>query len=350
MRRVFYRSIPYCHEDVTLALESGVDGLIVPDDNAEGARGLARITVFGESAVSAISLRTKADEEHAAALVHAASSLKTGEAVLLGEDSLKLSRLVVLSRGWEIIPLENLLASAPGIAVEVGSQEEAVLAQGVLERGVDTLVLTKEALPEIKAIVAGVQHASEKVALTPAVITRIAPAGMGHRVCVDTTTRMHTGQGMLVGNSAAFTFLVNAETEHNEYVASRPFRVNAGGVHSYAVMPEDRTAYLDELGAGSRVLIVDHTGTSSEAIVGRVKVERRPMLMLEAVPVSCGTENEPARGGAVFLQNAETIRLVTPEGKAISVVSLKEGDTVLCRVDIAGRHFGVRITEDIKES
>ena len=51
----------------------------------------------------------------------------------------------------------------------------------------------------------------------------------------------------------------------------------------------------------------------------------------------------------MFLQNAETIRLVTPEGKPVSVVALQEGDTVLVSTDVAGRHFGMRIAEEIKE-
>ena len=335
MRRVYYRSTPYVIEDITLALESGVDGLIVPDHKVEAAKSLARCEVFGEADVDRVTLAGKEDEEKAAALVRAARTGNPPEA----------ARLVVLARGWEIIPLENLLASAPGIAVEAGGLEEAVLAKGVLEHGVDALVVTREGLPELKSIVADLKHESGNLALAPAVITGIRPAGMGHRVCVDTTTRMSTGQGMLVGNSAAFTFLVNAETEHNEYVASRPFRVNAGGVHSYAVMPGDCTAYLDELKAGSEVLIVDHKGSTSQATVGRVKVERRPMLLMEAVL----SGSDPAVRGAVFLQNAETIRLVTPEGRAVSVVELKEGDTVLCRLDTAGRHFGVRSSEDIKE-
>lgn len=339
MRRVYYRSTPYVIEDITLALESGVDGLIVPDHKVEAAKSLARCEVFGEADVDRVILAGKDDEEKAAALVRAAQAGSQS-----GGRS-ETARLVVLARGWEIIPLENLLASAPGIAVEAGGLEEAVLAKGVLERGVDALVVTREGLPELKSIVADLKHESGTLALAPAVITGIRPAGMGHRVCVDTTSRMNTGQGMLVGNSAAFTFLVNAETERNEYVASRPFRVNAGGVHSYAIMPEDRTAYLDELKAGSDVLIVDHKGGTSQATVGRVKVERRPMLLVEAAL----SGSEPPVRGAVFLQNAETIRLVTPEGRAVSVVELKEGDTVLCRTDVAGRHFGVRISEDIKE-
>jgi len=55
------------------------------------------------------------------------------------------------------------------------------------------------------------------------------------------------------------------------------------------------------------------------------------------------------REGAVFLQNAETIRVTRPDGTPVSVVALQEGDQVLVRTDQAGRHFGMRIREDIKE-
>jgi len=334
MRRLFFKALPYAREDIILALESGVDGLIVPDVEAEAAKKLARCEVIPESAAAFVALKSKKDEEYAAALVHSSS---TGR-----KDA---PRLAVLARGWEVIPVETLLASAPAVAVEAASLEEADLAKGILERGVDTLVLTPEALPEIKAIAASFKFESGILPLSPALIAKITPVGMGHRVCVDTASILHTGQGMLVGNSAAFTFLINAETEQNEYVAARPFRINAGGVHAYAQMPGDRTAYLEELHAGSEVLIVSHTGATDIAIVGRVKVERRPMLLVEA-EIRTG---EAAVRGAVFLQNAETIRLVTPEGKAVSVVELRQGDKVLCRSDFAGRHFGIRIKEDIRE-
>jgi 3-dehydroquinate synthase II len=135
---------------------------------------------------------------------------------------------------------------------------------------------------------------------------------------------------------------VHAETESNPYVAARPFRVNAGAVHAYCVRPGDRTSYLEELAAGSEVLIVDATGKTSLATVGRVKVEVRPMLLICA-------RTKDGREGAVFLQNAETIRLTRPGGVPVSVVALQEGDEVLVRTDEAGRHFGMRICEEIKE-
>ena len=161
----------------------------------------------------------------------------------------------------------------------------------------------------------------------------------------DTLSLLKRGQGMLVGNSSAFTFLVHAETEHNEYVAARPFRVNAGAVHAYARLPHDKTCYLGELTAGQEVLIVGADGQTTVATLGRVKIEVRPMLLIEAeVRGPQGTQR-----GAVFLQNAETIRLTAPDGTPLSVVSLKPGDTVLCRTDEAGRHFGMRIQEEIRE-
>jgi len=146
---------------------------------------------------------------------------------------------------------------------------------------------------------------------------------------------------MLVGNSSAFTFLVHAETEHNEYVASRPFRVNAGAVHAYIRLPGDRTTYLSEVSAGTEMLVVDSEGRTTVATAGRVKVEVRPMLLIEA--------KVGGKLGSVFLQNAETIRLTAPDGTPVSVVALKSGDKVLCRLDEAGRHFGMRIKEDIQE-
>ena len=172
-------------------------------------------------------------------------------------------------------------------------------------------------------------------------IVRIEPAGLGHRVCVDTMSMLKRGQGMLVGNSSAFTFLVHAETEHNEYVASRPFRVNAGAVHAYVRLPGDRTTYLSEIAAGTEMLVVDSEGRTTVATAGRVKVEVRPMLLVEA--------KAGGRTGTIFLQNAETIRLTAPDGTPVSVVALKPGDKVLCRLDEAGRHFGMRIKEDIQE-
>lgn len=322
MRTILFKSVPFDKGLVTLALESGVDGIIVPRAQVDSVAALARCRVLADEDVVTIALAAKADEEDAAA------RLARGETV-------------VLARGWEIIPVENLLAQSDDVAVEVADLSEARLAAGILERGVSTVVVLPEGAGELKSIVADLKLSQGCMDLAPGVVTAVENVGLGHRVCVDTMSMLRRGQGMLVGNSSAFTFLVHAETEHNEYVAARPFRINAGAVHAYAQMPGDRTTYLEELRAGDEVLIVSADGSTTVATVGRLKVEARPMLLVRA---KVGDVE-----GAVFLQNAETIRLTRPDGTPVSVVSLKEGDQILCRTDCAGRHFGMRIKEDIKE-
>lgn len=326
MPRIYFRCVPFDKGQVTLALESGVDGLIVPAENVEGVKALARCQVWAADDAPLVSLQTKADEENFLARLRA------------GEHA-------ILARGWEVIPVENLLAQSDAVLAEATTLQEARLAAGILERGVAGIVLPGEAATILKEVVACCKLSGGREDLLPATITRVETAGLGHRVCADTLSLLRKGQGMLVGNSSAFTFLVHAETEPNEYVAARPFRVNAGAVHAYVRLPGDRTAYLGELHAGQEVLIVDANGETQTATLGRVKIEVRPMLLVEArVQTAEGT-----RSGAVFLQNAETIRLTTPEGEPVSVVTLKAGDTVLCRLDQAGRHFGMRISEDIRE-
>ena len=80
--------------------------------------------------------------------------------------------------------------------------------------------------------------------------------------------------------------------------------------------PDGKTAYLSDLAIGGQVLVSDGKGTAHTAIIGRTKIERRPLLLVEA-------EAGKAKV-SLILQNAETIRLVGEDGKAISVVNLDD--------------------------
>jgi len=86
---------------------------------------------------------------------------------------------------------------------------------------------------------------------------------------------------------------------------------------------------------------VDYQGKSQTAYLGRNKIEKRPMILIEAE-----AESEPI---SLVMQNAETIRLVSPEGEAISITSLKPGDKVLGHIEKAGRHFGMQVDETLIE-
>lgn len=321
--QIFLQVMPFEKSLATLGLESGVDGLLVEPQDAAQVKQLGRTRVLSPEDLSRIQLKDQESQELAA-------------------QELAAQKQVLLQKGWEVIPVENLLAVQKGsLGLEVESLEQARLAAGILEKGVDFLVLLPEAKTQIKDIVQELKLSQGTLQLETARITDIQQAGLGHRVCVDTCSLLSAGQGLLTGNSSSFTFLVHAETEENPYVSARPFRINAGGVHAYVLGAADRTSYLEELRAGDQVMIADCTGQTSLATVGRIKVEIRPMLLISA--------QSEGSAGQIFLQNAETIRLVDPEGRPVSVVDLKQGDQVLCRVDTPGRHFGLRIQESIEE-
>lgn len=255
----------------------------------------------------------------------------------------KAELVVVEPRNWKIIPLENLVAALGGktrlIAV-ARDAKEAKLFFETLERGVDGVVVEPRTAKDLDALSALLQPPAPALNLVTATITKVETLGMGERVCVDTANVFRPGEGLLVGSTSHGFFLVSAECFETEYVAARPFRVNAGAVHSY-VWNGDRTKYLSEVRAGVGLEAVDAKGARRPVVVGRAKVETRPLVLVEA-------EANGVRAN-VILQNAETIRLVQPSGRTKSVTRLKVGDRVLLHPETGARHFGMKIEERIQE-
>ena len=58
--------------------------------------------------------------------------------------------------------------------------------------------------------------------------------------------------------------------------ATSPTR--APQVHSYLQLPGGRTGYLSELRSGAEVLVAGADGSTRSALVGRVKIEARPLV------------------------------------------------------------------------
>lgn len=197
-------------------------------------------------------------------------------------------------------------------------------------------------LIKLKKIAQEVIEASKiKYELKEATITNVKSLGSGDRVCVDTTDMMRPGEGMLVGSYSKAMFLIHSESLKSEYVASRPFRVNAGPVQAYVMCPQNKTRYLSELVAGDEVLIVNTKGETRTAYVGRSKIERRPLILIEAK-----YEGTIIR---TILQNAETIRIVDANNNPLSVANVKIGDKVKVYIESNARHFGIAIDETIIE-
>jgi 3-dehydroquinate synthase II len=329
MKEVWVTADPWKKELVTVALEAGADAVVVPPEREKSVKELGLIKTVSEKGdfrwgkdVARMEIQSAEDEEKVIELS-------------------KERKVVVKTSDWTIIPLENLVARTTNIFVEVATLEEAKTALGILEKGVDGLVIQNPDPLKVREIIEEARSGRERIELTELEITGVYPAGMGDRVCVDTCTMMREGEGLLVGNTSRCLFLIHSESIENPYVAPRPFRVNAGPVHAYVMVPGGKTRYLSELKAGDQVMGIDFQGQTAPLLVGRVKIERRPLLIIEAT----GPQGE----AGVIVQNAETIRMVAPEGEAVSVVRLKSGDRILGYVEEAGRHFGHKINETITE-
>lgn len=266
-----------------------------------------------------------------------------GKVIEVAEGGAK--RILVETADWKVIPLENVIAATQDMGVELYARaegpEEATMLSGILEKGVSGVVVSTSSPDRLVEMIEALIPTS-RIELRPADVKAVELVGMGDRVCVDTSNLLRVGEGALVGNSSNFLFLVHGETIETEYVAARPFRVNAGGIHSYILLPDGKTKYLSEMGAGDHVLISDWEGRTRRAIVGRAKIERRPMVLVEA--------EAEGRSGTILLQYAETIRLVRPDGTPISCTEISKGEEVLVHMPEAGaRHFGMAVDEFIIE-
>lgn len=246
-------------------------------------------------------------------------------------------RIIVESKDWTVIPLENLIARYDGtetdVYVSAKTKEDAVLFLTVLEKGVDGIVVMPEFLKNFEKK----NTKEDKISLKPVKVKSVKQLEIGDRVCVDTCTMMIPGEGMLIGSQSNCLFLIQSESEENEYVAKRPFRVNAGSVHSYVLMPDLKTCYLSELEGGEQALICDRSGKTKTSSVGRCKLEKRPLVMVSF-------EN----GASVILQNAETVKFVCEKGSC-SVAEIKPGMEVLAHISEGGRHFGMKVDETVSE-
>ena len=329
VKTVWVNADPWSKETVLAALESGADAVLVPEGCTPKVKELGRLATVATDGdiklntdVVIVDINSKDDEKRAAAMP-------------------AQQTLILRMRDWTVIPLENLIAQREHLVVEVTSSQDAALVIQTLEKGADGVLLNTESPDEIRKTTQLVHGLAAKLDLTQATISRVESLGMGDRVCVDTCTEMKPGQGMLVGNTAGGFFLVHSETIETPYVATRPFRINAGAVHAYVLAPDGKTRYLSELAIGDPVLVVGHDGSTETAYLGRCKVEKRPMMLVEA--------DADGQKVSLVLQNAETIRLTRPDGAAVSVAELKPGDVVLTHLIQGGRHFGMKVEETLTE-
>lgn len=172
-------------------------------------------------------------------------------------------------------------------------------------------------------------------------IVSIEEIGEGSRVCIDFVDYLEPTEGLLLGNTGHGYYFVLAENRSTDTYPARPFRVNSGAIHHYIVKNEDETAYVAELKPGDILTVYNAIGESREIAIGRVKIEKRPLLRVVA---KVGDAEISAT-----LQNADSVHVLTPDGEEKQIITMQPGDQIMARLDEPGRHLGERIEEEIWE-
>lgn len=257
------------------------------------------------------------------------------------------------------IPFELLLAEAEslptrilrfvpiqGLQGTVDEVHQALNAFGTLEGGVDVLFRSQN-VQQIKQLDMEIEEVLRgDMKLVEAEVISVEHTGLGHRVCVDTTTLLSPREGMIIGSTGWGGIFVCSETHYLPHMNLREFRVNAGGVHSYVWGPSNVAGYLSEMRAGSRVLAVDVEGRTRVVTVGRVKIERRPLLLIQA---RVNPDDPPETHIKTFVQNDWHVRIMGSDCKVRNSTLVRPGDRLLAYADEPGRHTGIRVSETIVE-
>ena len=256
---------------------------------------------------------------------------------------------------WKMIPIENVIAACDGgptkVAARITEQEQILGATFALEIGVDAILIPEDLIESgliaksqrgEKATRTDIKENKNEFSLEELTITEVREGGIGDRFCVDLTSLLEIGEGLLVGSSASSLALIHSETVESEFVPTRPFRVNAGPANSYVLMSDNSTKYLSELKMGDEVMIVNSSGFTKSGTIGRIKIEKRPFILIKWIDAN---NNE----AGTFLQQAETVRLVTLDGSLQSVTELNPNTKVLGVNFESGRHVGEIINAKVTE-
>ncbi|MDX3518092.1 3-dehydroquinate synthase II family protein [Streptomyces scabiei] len=244
------------------------------------------------------------------------------------------------------IPLEIVLAAAESaegkLVTVVGDLEEAAIVFDVLERGSDGILFTPRGADDVFALARLLEATTPQLELSTLTVESIRHVGLGDRVCVDTCSHFEEDEGILVGSYSSGFVLCCSETHPLPYMPTRPFRVNAGALHSYTLGPDNRTNYLSEVGSGSALLAVGADGRTRRVVVGRAKLESRPLLEIR-------THAEDGRLVSLTVQDDWHVRVLGPGGKVLNVTELQAGDELLGYLAQDKRHVGLPIGEFCKE-
>ncbi len=231
-------------------------------------------------------------------------------------------RAVISCPNWNSAPQKEILQLSKKLKLiaKVNGSEQAKGVLQSMDKAFSGFLIFPAKTSEIEKLKHYLSGEGE-ISFDIAKITEIKKTDPGERSCIDTCEIMGESEGMLVGSDSSGFVLVQSEASTEDSRAEpRPFRVNAGAVSLYTLLPMNKTEFLAEIQTGGDVLIVDRNGKARKAVVGRNRIERRPLALIEA---ECGNRTVTA-----LLQDSENVCVMVLKGSK-PVPKLRKGDEIL---------------------
>lgn len=333
------------HDDPALlgTLPATIRRVLLPAGESVSSAAVEDLVVMRTAADQAeldqLRAAQRAGEDNIAGLVDVVDDASL---TLACDAAIALPYTVVRFKDPTKIPLEIVIAAAdssPGeLICQADDLGEAQIIIDVLEKGSEGVLLAPRDADDVFSLMDLLRAKTEPLALAELAVDSIEHLGLGDRVCIDTCTHFDEDEGMLVGSYAHGFILCCSETHPLPYMPTRPFRINAGALHSYVLGKDNRTNYLSELKAGSTVLGIGADGRTRRIVVGRIKLESRPLLSIKA---------RSAEGVEVNLivQDDWHVRVLGPGAAVRNVTELRPGDQLLGFIATDKRHVGWPVGE-----
>lgn len=351
-------NLPYTgillYPDNLAALAPAIPARMLTVFNAESAGDLEQLSLLDprEAVVASSDVQVLAQAAEQGLKTCYRAYVDDGESLHQSiQEGCRHAYLMIRFRDPTNIPLELVIASLQAtntvLIKEISTPtdvDDAIVTLGVMEVGADGVMFSPRAHGALSEFVSRLGRLERTaVQLEVATLVRSTPIGMGYRSCIDTTTLFSPTEGILVGSTSQGGLLCCPEVFFLPYMELRPFRVNAGAVHSYVYNFGNRTDYMSELRAGAPLMLVDRTGSTRRSSVGRMKTEMRPLRLIEA----------RFQGGEcinVIMQDDWHVRIFSDDAKPLNITELKPGDQLLGHRALPGRHVGIKVDEHIIET
>lgn len=151
-------------------------------------------------------------------------------------------------------------------------------------------------------------------------VTEVRELGIGLHARVDLCSTIHSQEGLMIGSSATRLLQISTLPEPSGR-RHLNFAVSAGSAQSFIYADNTRLRHLSRLQSGEQIFAVNAEGRRRQVIVGRVRIERSPLIAIE-------TRSSQGASATLIAHQDPAVCLTSQEGRLLRVTDLMLGERI----------------------